>query len=302
MLQTTLSIEKNIDSISKIATAAFKFGILVGGFCVIGYSIKIGHFPQDVSLGDGLLFLMTAGFFGIIYALFIASMVCLGITLSPILTVFVRIWTWFETKYSKDGKKTKAVHQLVQCNWQAAVISILAIFIIILLGRGDPFVYLNLPLLSIGLYLFYSLYISCGRKIKEIYAIKDSRFELQDSAAIGWNGDVEKFRQTQMIAVGVIFIIPLLGGGVTGQLLDAAMRAANVRIEKPILYVQEPYTSLLPKALVSEDHNVPHGYTAFEGITVLFSGFGKTAFVAFPEGGKVRKLEIANDKVIIERR
>lgn len=96
--------------------------------------------------------------------------------------------------------------------------------------------------------------------------------------------------------------MPMLVGGVSGQLLDAAMRAANVRIEKSTIYVKEPYSSLLPKSLISKSQIAPKEYMAFDGLVVLFKGFGKTTVISFADGVTARKLEIPNDQLIIEKR
>jgi len=77
------------------------------------------------------------------------------------------------------------------------------------------------------------------------------------------------------------------------------MRAAHVRIEKAILYVKEPYSTIIPQSLISKNVTSPKDYTAFEGAVVLFKGFGKTTIVSFSDGTTVSKLEIPNEDIII---
>ncbi|GHU12009.1 hypothetical protein AGMMS50225_18870 [Betaproteobacteria bacterium] len=115
-------------------------------------------------------------------------------------------------------------------------------------------------------------------------------------------GDPEKLRREQLLSLSTILVLPLLIGGVSGQLLDAAMRASHVRVEKPIIYVKEPHSSLLPEALISKGRNAPKDYTAFDGTVVLFKGFGKTTVVSFSDDNIARNLEIPNDQIIIENR
>ena len=297
---STSSLEKNIESVSKIATTASKFGILVGGVCVITYSLRINHFPQDLSVGDGLLFLMAAACFGVIYVFFTASLVSLGITLSPAIRAVFNVFVWGVNFFRK--RKAEPAHTLAPFQWSAVLFALFSAVIILALGSQDSTAYWNLPMLSVGLYLFYSVYVSSGNKIKRIETVKNTVLHTDEKENIVQLGDPEKLRRVQLFSLGTILVLPLLIGGVSGQLLDAAMRTAHVRVEKPVIYVKEPYSSLLPKALTSKSRSAPKDYTAFDGTVVLFKGFGKTTVVSFPDGTATRKLEIPNDQLIIENR
>lgn len=294
------ALEKNIESVSKIATTASKFGVLVGGVCVIAYSLRINHFPQDLSLGDGLLFLMAAACFGIIYAFFIGSLVALGITFSPVIRTVFKLMVWGVNRFR--NRKAEPLHSLAPFEWSAVLFALFSIIIIFLLGSHDPDVYWKLPSLSVILYLFYSGYLSCGNKIKKIETIKNSVVHTDEKENIAQFGDLEKLRRGQLFSLGTILVVPLLLGGVSGQLLDAAMRTAHVRIERPVIYVKEPYSSLLPKSLISKVRGAPKDFTAFDETVVLFRGFGRTTVISFPDGATMRKLEIPNDQVIVEDR
>ncbi|MFM5463735.1 hypothetical protein ACET66_06555 [Aeromonas simiae] len=297
---STSFLEKNIESVSKIATTASKFGILIGGICVITYSLRINHFPQDLSVGDGLLFLMAAACFGVIYVFFTASLVSLGIAISPAIRVVINIFVWGVNLFHK--RKAEPAYTLAPFQLPAVLFALFSVVIILALGRKDSTAYWNLPMLSVGLYLFYSVYISSGNKLNKIETVKNTILHTNEKENIVQLGDPEKLRQVQLFSLSIILVLPLLIGGVSGQLLDAAMRAANVRVEKPIIYVKEPYSSLLPKALTLKNRNAPKGYTTFDGTVVLFKGFGKTTVISFPDSTVTRKLEIPNNKLIIENR
>ena len=88
------SLEQNLESVLKIVAVSSKFGVLVGGICVIAYSLRINYFPQDLSVGDGLLFIMAAACFGVIYAFFVGSLVSLGITVSPATRGVFQLIVW----------------------------------------------------------------------------------------------------------------------------------------------------------------------------------------------------------------
>ncbi len=297
---STSSFEKNLESVSKIATTASKFGVLVGGVCVITYSLKISHFPQDLSVGDGVLFIMAAACFGVIYVIFIASLIALGITLSPIIRVALKFFVLGVNRFRRH--KTEPVHALAPFEWPAALFSCFSLAIILALGNQDSSAYWNLPMLSVGMYLFYSVYVSSGNKIRKIEMVKNAVLHTEEKENNFQLGNPEKFRRVQLFCIATILVLPLIVGGVSGQLLDAAMRAAHVRIEQPVIYVKEPYSSLLPKSLISKSRSAPKNYVAFEGTVVLFKGFGKTTVVSFPDGIAARKLEIPNEQIIIENR
>ncbi len=298
MFINTSSLEQNLNSLSKIITCALKLGILIGGVCVIVYSLKIGHFPQDISAGDGLLFLMAAACFGVVYVFFVASLVALGISVSPVVRVVF--------KFSVRGvnlfyrQKKQPVHEFAPFEWTAILFALFSIFIIIVLGSRDTAAYWNLPLLSIGLYFFYSLYLSFGKNIKQIEIVNNSLVHTTEKENIAQLGNLESLRKRQQFILAIILFIPLAIGGVSGELLDATMRMTHVRIEKSIIYIKEPYSSLIPKLIAATDHSAPKEYTPFDKIVVLFKGFGKITVISFQDGNTIRKLEIPNDQLIIE--
>lgn len=290
--------EKIIKSLSEIGAFSSKIGIFLGAICIVSYSLRINHFPQDLAIGDGLLFLMAAMCFGIIYAFFIVCLVALGVVMSPI----IRLIFFIVGKVINFARKRKLRqhYELAAFDTWAILPSIFSVVLILIFGQRDRNAYWNLPLLSAALYLFYSLFISSGKKIKKIETIKNSILLSSEKNNVFTHGDPDKLKQMQQICVGVTFICPLFIGGVSGQLLDAAMRAAHVRNENVVIYVMEPYASLIPNSVASEFPLQLKDYKSFDKAFVLLSGFGKTTVISFKDRGIERKLEIPNDKMIIE--
>lgn len=294
----TAFLEKNLGSLLKIVTAASTFGILVGSTCVIGYSLKIDHFPQDLSVGDGLLFLMAATCFGVIYVFFTASLVALGISISPATRIAVRLAVWIINLFRK--RKVQQIYEFAPFEWSAVLLALFAAIIILALGNRDSTAYWHLPLLSIALYFFYSFYRASGNKIKEIEAVENSVIYTAEKENITQLGNPEKLRKNQLFSLAIILISPFILGGVSGQLIDAAMRASHVRVEKATIYVKEPYSLLIPKSVAATVQSTPPGYIAFDKTLVLFKGFGKTTVISFQDGNTTRKLEIPNEQLIVE--
>ena len=276
-----------------------KSGIFVGGACVVAYSLRIGRFPQGLTLGDSLLLLMAAICFGAVASLFIFSLVSLGVTLSPL----VRMALWFATKLRPKFAKTMidAPYALAPLSWFAGLGALFAVLIIFALAQRDLSVAWNLPLLSIALYFIYSVYASAGSQLVVLSKIVESPVETSLRADYGTRDKISKLKVARWAAPLLIVSTPLVAGGVTGEVLDASMRAAKIRIESPVIYVKQPYSSLMPKALANAALPSPSGYVVYKGVRVLFHGFGTVTVLAFKEGQRHRTLDIPNEYIIVER-
>jgi hypothetical protein len=294
-----IPFENHFDTFGKVIGALLKCGIFVGSTCVVAYSLRIGRFPQGLTLGDSLLLLMAAICFGAVASIFIYSLVGLGITLSPL----VRMTFWVASKLvPKFAKSIKdAPYTLAPLSWFAAFGALFAILIIFALAQRDVSSAWNLPLLSIALYFIYSVYASAGNQLVKLLAIVDSPVESTLKADYGTRDKISKLKTARWAAPLCIVAVSLFAGGATGEVLDASMRAAKIRIESPIIYVKQPYSSLMPKALVNAGLQAPTGYITYEGVSILFHGFGTVTVLAFEDGHRHRTLDIPNEYIIIER-
>ena len=290
-----------VEDLTKIATSVTKLGIFIGAACIIAYCRSIGYFPQDLSLGDGLLFLMAACCFGLFYALFVASLVSLGIFVSPAIVkanrLYVRIW-------NAVGKTTKTpLEELAPFNAGCVGPAVLGVVLIWGLGRQSSvpsLAWILLFLLSISLYLVYSLYKSIDKKLKRICVVQRSPLESPHKEEIADLGDPSRLRTLRWITAGVIAFAPLFLGQVGTPLLTGAMRFAKIRLEHPTVYLKSPYSLMLPQDLRAKYVPALGDYTRFDGATVLFWGFGKTTVIAFPDHLRERTLKVPNDQIIIE--
>lgn len=295
---SVLYLEKNLNLLSACLSTAFKFGVFTGGSCVILYSLRIGHFPQDLSLGDGILFLMAAACFGIVYIFFTISLISLGMLISPLIKIITKLAIKLSSIFRK--KPFRQRFELAPIEWPFIFLSIFAIFFIFILGGNEPTAYWNLPLVSITLYILYSAYQSNGSKLNKLISLESAVIHTNEKDKIHEIGCPNNIRKNQMLIITAMFAIPLLIGGVSGQLLDAAMRAAHVRVDNSIIYVKEPYSSLIPAHLEITSDGIPDGYKKFKGILISFKGFGKTTVINFTENKKTRQLEIPNESLIAE--
>jgi hypothetical protein len=289
-------LSKNIEALLKVLTLASKLSILIGGICISAYSLEIGHFPQGLTIGDGLLFMLTAACFGIIYVFFVVCLVSLGMALSPVTKFFLGIHLW--TYKFRSAPKPVPVYEFAKFKWIYVIFAVFAVMFIVGLGRRDMNAYWNLPLLSIAMYFFYSTYLSSGDKMRAIEASLQTIVQI-DEARDSSKGKIENLRKAQILSLVVLLLMPMFNGGVTGQLLDGAMRKASVRIENATIFVKEPYATLLPSAKRSTIQSLPNQYVKFEKIVILFRGLGNSTVLSLKDGTNEKKLEVPNDQLIV---
>lgn len=288
---------KTVEGLLKSLTFASKIGIVAGGVCVLGYSLRIGHFPQGLTVGDGLLFMLAAVCFGVIYALFVASLVSLGVVMSPLVKWLSKIYVW-SYKFRKTRPPSQ-VYDFAKFSWAYLLFSIFAVLFILGLGSRDSNAYWNLPILSIAMYFFYSGYLSSGEKIKKLELSQNSIVKIEEQSGLGVE-KIKQLRKAQILSLGFILIMPMFLGGVTGQLLDGAMRQAHIRIENASVFVKEPYASLMPTPKKSNTQPLAMQYVKFDGILILSKGIGNMTVLYFHEGKSEKRLEVPNDQLIVD--
>lgn len=290
-------MDKNIDLIAKALSLASKIAILIGGACVFIYSININHFPRELSVGDGVLFIFTAACFGMLYSCFSACLVALGVCVSPILKLIIKLLLWVANR--KRKKKLAPIHPLAPFEWPAILPAALAVILILWFGQQDSSAYWTLPLVAIAQYSFYSIYVSSAAKIGNIEITKAQMVVMKESMVQDAKIDPNILRKNQIFCIAVILIVPLFSG-VSGHLIEAAMRFAHIRVDKPVLYIKAPYAKLIPVTYIYRGQDVPIEFTRFKDVTVLFKGFGKTTVISFKDGPVSRKIEVPNDLIIVE--
>jgi len=290
-------IGKTVEGLLKALTFASKIGILAGGICVLGYSLRIGHFPQGLTIGDGLLFMLAAACFGIVYALFVASLVSLGVVMSPVIKLLTKIYMW-SYKYRK-ARPPSQVYDFAKFSLPYLIFAIFAFFFILGLGSHDANAYWNLPLLAIAMYFFYSGFLSAGEKIRNLEISQNSLVKIDKQGDLPVT-KIQQLRKAQMLSLALILIMPMLLGGVTGQLLDGAMRQAHIRIESAAIFVKEPYASLIPAVKKSKTQPLVMQYVKFDEILILSKGIGNMTVLYLPDGKSEKRLEVPNDQLIVD--
>lgn len=295
MREATTGLEKQIEIAAKLLSLSAKIGLLIGGTCIVSYLLSNGHYPQGVSVGDSLLFLVTAFCFGLVCIYFSAAVTATGILLSPIFIPVLRGFVWLHGQFS--DKKTILEFKRPKITFFSVFFGICGALTIYFLTHKSPWEHIQLILLPIFQYVVYSAYLEQNNKIKAAQpsapAIVDSEHPDQNPPA-----EMKPLKRTRAMIAGVMLLTPLLMGGVTSDLLQAAMSFAQIRIERATILVKPPYANLLPAPKDSPLEN----YKRFENATVIFRGVGNSTLIEMHTEETAIRLEIPNDSIIVERR
>ncbi|WP_085633458.1 hypothetical protein [Pseudomonas sp. R16(2017)] len=287
MKDASTDLGKQIDTAMKLLSLSAKVGLLVGGGSIVGYLLMNGHYPQGVSLGDGLLFLVSAFSFGIVCLYFSISITAVGILLSPILAPAVRLAVRVVNRF-KEQKITSPVTQQ-KIGFPAVFFGICGLAIIYFLARRSLIDHLPLIVLPVFQCVMYAALVEQNEKMR--LAKLQAESDPQETT------DLHPIRKSRAILAGIILIVPILMGGVTSDLLQLAMSFAKIRIDHATILVKAPYANLLPNPKESKIDN----FKTFEKATVIFRGVGNTTLIEMRTPDTATRLEIPNDSIIIER-
>ncbi|MEE1867003.1 hypothetical protein [Pseudomonas auratipiscis] len=287
------------DVVLKLGGSALKCSIAIGSVCVIFYALRIGHFPKGLTLGDGLLFLLTAGCFGMVYALFSASLTSLGVAFSFPIKLACKAFIWIASLFNSEMKSVKL--KLVNFHVMSLFFAMPAVAFIWAFGEKDPMAYLSLSCLSVLMYLLYSGVKAIEAEYRSLGRVLNSPIDTKEKEELVRMGRVGKLKNIYISLVCALIFTPLVTSGVTGQLADAAMRLAQVRVEKSEVYLKAPYSELLPSNLLEVKAKPVEGYKAFSGVVVEFQGFGNSTVITFKDGQSKRQVDVPNDHLIVEK-
>ena len=294
MANAQAEFERQIDTITKALSLSAKIGLLIGGVSIVSYLLINGHYPQGVSIGDGLLFLVAAFCFGVVCLYFSVSVTAAGILLSPILIPLINLVLWVRKKIGIQNNGPAFALQKI--NVISVVFGICGIALIYFLARRNYIEHAPLMLLPVFQYLMFSALRDQHKSL--LTAPSQSRMPTFCASQEGdIQVDLKLVRKNRFVLACVILIIPIIMGGVTSDLLKVAMTLAKVRIDNTTVLVKAPYSSMLPNAAVS---NV-EGFKTFEGVTVIFRGVGNSTLIEIRTADTATRLDIPNDSIIIPR-
>ena len=290
-------LDKKLDVLGRILSSAFKLGVLIGGAVLLFYCWKIGYFPQDVSVGDGFLFILLAIAFGGVYLFFVMCLTSLGLSLRPVWHGLQRLFLLSLKGYEKITGKTASYtpFTIEKGGFELFIFAVFGLFFIWGFSLSDIKVLATLVLSVWGCALLWSTYQQNSREIDLL--------ERGDSLTDDELKNLKRKADFQPFLLGGILVIPLLIGGVSGKLLDGAMRLANVRADTAIVHLKEPYVKYAAEyGIEGVQSNFGSEYSKFENTSILFNGFGKNIVIeVMGSDGRV-SLVIPSDHAYIVQR
>lgn len=295
--------------VEKIIGLGTKLAMLIGGGVLFTYCLGIRHFPESMTIVDGVYLIFLASSFGIISILYISSLSMLGFTFitlthliySQCIILIVKITpnkiSSFILKYrfKKKRRSTNWVgYDFPKVELHFHLISIVALIFILLLGVKS-WEYLISVLISSslgGVLIFLMIGFNRNRKI----------------ASILINNDIElaralKNNRSALILLPITFIFVIfINGGVFPILAEKSMIATGIRKENVTVYVKKPYSIIMEHhdiigdlSLVSDD------YKRFSSVNILLSSFGSNKIVQVRNGGdKLFVFAIPSDHIIVD--
>lgn len=283
-----------LDLIDKSLGTAFKLGVFVGGLIFLLYCESIGYLPRDMSLGDGFFLVFVASGFGAVYILFSASLTCLGILMNPLWNGIHRCYVKamvlvHKVRGSSFAREPLALKRagLGQCMMGIAG----ACFVIGFALKS----WIRLPLLLAAALLCTMLadaYENINSKLLDIDNSEERSIEIEQRRA----GLV----RNKMFIPLMIFIAPLLVGGVATDIIAGAMRLMNIRRDDVVVNVRKPYSALIAEGGVAGAQSaLGEEFTEYTHVNILLSGIGSNAVLSLKtEDNDMLSIAVPADQVL----
>lgn len=273
------TLDKKLDMISKALSLAFKLGVILGGAVFLSYCWRIEYFPRDVSVGDGLLFIMLAIAFGGIYLFFTLCLTNLEILLRQLWHGRKSVFHYALKLFNKVTNKNIEYKpfRIEQCGVSNCVFTVFGLLFVCGFSQNNLKIFTTLMLSTLVCAFMWSTHQQNSIEIRSI--------ESKDDSSEDEKAKAERLRSHQLLWLIVIVSTPLFIGGVSDKLLDGAMRLANVRTEKAVVHIKEPYITYASESGVTgSKSNFGEKYTRIEDVNVLFNGFGGNVVIKAKSG------------------
>lgn len=269
------SIITKVEFIDKFLGLSFKIGLLLGGAILIFYCKEIGYFPADITIGDGLSFIMLAMGFGIVYLFFVTCFTSLGLCLRPEFTIIQQLFLFIANKFNKESSNSSQLEviKIREANWSNFVFALFGVYMIY------RFTLINTEnLIPLGLCTFISacLWSICLDNEDNIRILTKQRQLTTQKKT-----DLALKIKNRYIMLIFFVIMPGLISGIFSDMLDATMRFVKIRNDNVTVHIKEPYTINLSEInLKGSKSSFGENYKKYEHVNILFSGIGKNTVLS----------------------
>ena len=290
-----MELKDKLEVIDKSLGIAAKIGITVGSLILLYYCWSIDFFPRDISVGDGLLFIFVAVGFGVAYLFFVASLTSLGVLLRPLWHGLQCLGMWIGKAWVKFRKKALSYDpfDLKPGGIEHITFATFGLILVVLFSIKDISRLPTLLLASFGCALLWNSYQNVDSKLRKISSNPQPSDEERER--------MPKLEKSKAFLPWLIISLPLLIGGVTGEMISGTMRILNLRNDTATAHIKKPYTAILLTRGISTGvkSEIGDDYLRYENAEILFSGLGSTTVVSLknPSGGKMQ-LTIPSDHVL----
>ena len=260
------------DKLEKISDLSFLFKFTIQfvvfvGVCVsLRYFVDIKYYPQGLTIGDTLFFIASSIAFATVYFVFVAVLLCGGITLSPLFIVIYNIKTFVLPKRGKSPKR--------------------AIRLPISTGKLSLFAF---P----GSFVFYwiaNLYKTDFSKAFEIVLITlvmGILFCVFNSKPVLKRYDQRKIVFKKSMIIVMIILMPLIMFKENDIILKKTMELIGVRADSTVIVLDKKHVDFF-KALGKEPEKfISNGNAVYKDITILFRGIGSNVVIDLDVGNVV---------------
>lgn len=305
MVGSIKNINLYLDSILKLMAILFRLGIFVGVFIFFIYCSRIGYFPTSVGLGDGILFLIISGCFGLLYIFFILCLLSFGMWFYPILIgikiFFVRLSKAIDGESNDPHRWYKKVDvTFIKPSMDTFAFGIAGAGIVFILGKNDYYIVIKFILLSMFLVLCFSTVINLNNKIRNLKTdIKYMDIKNMGVSSEAINIENIKHRKNQIMFILFFLISPLFYSEMLKLPLNVAMEMTGFRRKLGVVYVKKPFSELMPSSYYSHKSRKIKDYSAFYNVLILFKGLGENVVIKFVDEQGSKKLIIPKDSVLI---
>ncbi len=290
-------MDKKLETFSKALSLLFKIGITTGVAVMIFYSWGIGYTPRDITFGDGLMFIMFAMSFGIVYLFFIVSLTNLGrvvwYAIQRTIDYFVKRFK-LSTKMPEKIKDSFSKLRIETPSlWISVVFAILGVVLILGLGFGST-TWVMWAVLAFALAAFWSGYL---KNVQQLSADKENA----PSENLNKSTQINKVNKYPLLWIVLILIVPIaLGQGITSTLITASMDLVNVRENNVTVHIKAPYDKyVLEYGAKSKPSRFGPDYIELDNVLVLFHGFGKDVVIRVNKANDQESLAIPSDHIFV---
>lgn len=290
-----MDLKDKLEIIDKSLGIAAKIGITIGSMVLLGYCWSIDFFPRDVSVGDGLLFIFVAIGFGAVYLFFVASLTCMGVLLRPFWHFLQSHGIWVGERWAKFRKKSFSYEpfELKPGGLEHLVFALVGLILVALFSLKDISRLPTLLLASFGCALLWSAYQDVDIKLRNISSSPQPSDEER--------ARIPRLEKSKALLPWLIIAIPLLIGGITGEMTAGAMRLLKIRNDSVTAHIKKPYATILSTSgIAGAKSELGDDHLRYENAEILFSGLGSVAVVAIksPNGASM-KLSIPSDYILL---